>query len=141
MPNNPVLVINIEDNQPIYMHSIDASEAIRLGDYRPATMEELASSTPEKAAALNRMRAVNVNPPPELQTPEQKAAIRAAANEEAARIAAAQEHYAAGESLGVRQALGVAPAGSPPGESHPAAPASTPTPSEPARGGRRSGSD
>src|SRR5262245_3170089 len=136
MPNNPVMVVNIETGSPVYMHSIDASEAIALGDHRPATLEEQTASTPEKAAALNRMRAVNVNPPPELQTPEQKAAIRAAANEEAARIAAAQEHYAAGEALGVRQAMGAPLAGSPPAAAA-AAPAAA---SESPRAGRR-GSD
>src|SRR5262245_11307742 len=134
MPNNPVMVINIETGSPVYMHSIDASEAIALGDHRAATLEEQTGSSPEKAAALNRMRALNVNPPPELQTPEQKAAIRQAANEEAARVAAAQEAYAAGESLGVRQAMGAPPAGSPP-----AAAAPTTAASESHRTSRRSG--
>src|SRR5262245_9131124 len=113
MPQHPILVINIETGSPVYMHSIDASEAISIGDHRYATADEAASGGPARTAALNRMRNVNVNPPPELQTPEQKAAIRAQA---------AAEAEAAGqvvEPLGVRQALGAEP-GPPAGTASPA---------------------
>jgi len=134
MPQNPVLVISTESGEPCYMHSIDASDGLKLGDYRLPTEEEAKSSDPKYAAALNRMRNVNVNAPPEFQSPEERAAIRKAANEEAARVAAVQEQYAAGESFGVRQALGAPQAGSPP--AHPA-PAPAAAPAESARSGRR----
>ena len=35
MPQNPVLVYSKEDGTPAYMHTVDAAEAVRLGDYTP----------------------------------------------------------------------------------------------------------
>src|SRR4029434_3128885 len=101
MPENPVMVVNIETGDYIYMHSIEAREAVQIGDHRYATVEEMQESTDKKATALNRMRNVNVNPPPELQTPEQRAATRAAAAEEAKAVAAG----AVVDPLAPRQAL------------------------------------
>jgi len=132
MPEAPIMVVNIETGDYTYMHSIDASEACGLGDYRMATAEEVSGTSAKKTAALHQFRNLNVTPPPELQTPEQKAAIRAAAAEEAARVAAVQEHYAAGEAFGVRQAMGAAPAGSPPA-------AAAPTPTSSSEGSSRRG--
>jgi len=102
MPQDPVLVINIEDNSFNWMHSIDASEGVKFGDYRYATPEEEQTSSPEKASALNRMRGVNINPPPELQTPEQRTAIRAQAKAEEE----ARQRGEDVEPMGVRAALG-----------------------------------
>jgi len=105
MPEQPVLVVNVDSSEYIYMHSIDASEAVKIGDHRYATLEEQQESSDKKATALNRMRSVNVNPPPELQTAEQKAAIRAQA--------AAEAGTPPEEPLGVRQALGASPTPAP----------------------------
>src|SRR5262245_20602766 len=105
MPEEPVLVVHIDSSDYTYMHSIDASEAVKIGDHRYATAEEQQESSEKKATALNRMRNVNVNPPPELQTPDQKAAIRAQA--------AAEAGTPVEESLGVRQALGASPTPAP----------------------------
>ena len=33
MPQNPVLVYEKESGTPTYMHTVDAAEAVRLGDY------------------------------------------------------------------------------------------------------------
>jgi hypothetical protein len=126
VPENPTLVINIEDNEWTYMHSIDASEAVRMGDYRYATADEQNAPNEKKATALNRMRNVNVNPHPEMQTPEQRAATRAQAAEEARAVAAGEVV----EPLGVRQALG-APVTPTPPEQPPRPPAPTPTPPHP----------
>src|SRR4030095_3945334 len=109
MPEAPVLMVNIETGDYIYMHSIDASEAANIGDHRMATAEELAESNPKKVTAMNRLRNVNVSAPPELQTPEQRAATRAAAAEEARALAAGE---VVPERVPHRQAMGtpVAPA-------------------------------
>ena len=104
MPQDPVLMQSKEDGSLVYMHSVDASDALRLGDYEipdPAKVDPVA-----RAAASNRMRSMNVNPPPEMQTPEQRAETRRLANEEAK----AQAQGAVQEPFGVRQALGAQPA-------------------------------
>jgi hypothetical protein len=129
MPENPVLVVNLETNDYTYMHSIDASEAVKIGDHRYATIEEQHESSEKKATARNRMRNVNVNPPPELQTPDQRQATRAQAAEEAA--AAAEGRPV--EPLGVRQAMG---APTVPAPAAPPTPPPTPQAEESSRRGR-----
>src|SRR5262245_6824454 len=104
MPDDLVLVYEKATGTPLYMHSIDASEALRIGDYTLTTPEGTAKPSPEAmAAARSRTSGVNVNPHPELQTPEEREATRAAAAEAAA-LAAGQ---APAESFGVQRALGV----------------------------------
>lgn len=82
MPEAPVMVVNIEDSSVCMMHSIDASEGVRLGDYRYATLEEQADAQ-KRMEATARMSSVSATPHPELQTPEERKATRAAANEAA----------------------------------------------------------
>lgn len=110
MPQNPVLVQSKEDGSLTYMHSVDASDALRLGDYE--IPDESKTDPQARAAALNRMRSMNVNPPPEMQTPEQRAETRRLANEEAK--AQAQAQGAVQEPFGVRQALGATTPSTPP---------------------------
>lgn len=84
MPEELILVYEKESGQPLYMHSIDAKEAVQLGDY---TMEAPAGkelSAEEQYAASASTRGMQGTVHPELQTPEQRAATRAAAAQAAA---------------------------------------------------------
>ena len=83
MPQNPVLVFEKETGQPSYMHTVDAAEAVRLGDYTPTPPGE--PPDPEaRASAMSRFKTGQAATHPELQTDEEKAAAREKANEEAA---------------------------------------------------------
>lgn len=82
MPQNPVLVYGKEDGTPTYMHTVDAAEAVRLGDYTPTAPGEVSSE--ERASAMSRFKTGQGVTHPELQTDEEKAAARQKANEEAA---------------------------------------------------------
>ena len=83
MPQNPVLVYAKEDGTPSYMHTVDAAEAVRLGDYTPVPPGE--PPDPEaRASAMSRFKTGQGVTHPELQTDEEKAATREKANEEAA---------------------------------------------------------
>lgn len=88
MPDELVLVFEISGGTSIYMHSIDASEAVRLGDYTFESPSGKEVTAEERAAAMARARGVSSTPPPEMQTPEERAATRAAANAAAAGEAA-----------------------------------------------------
>ena len=108
MPQNLTLVYD-QDGNPLYMHSIDAAEAVRLGDYTMAPPSGKEPTPEQMQVAQSRIRGMAPNPHPELQTPEQRAETRRMANEEAA----AQSGQTPQEPLGVRQALG-APVTPPP---------------------------
>jgi hypothetical protein len=82
MPQNPVLVYSKEDGTPSYMHTVDASEAIRLGDYTAVAPGEVPPEA--RASAMSRFVTGQGVTHPELQTDEEKAAARQKANEEAA---------------------------------------------------------
>lgn len=84
MPEELVLVYEKESGAPIYMHSIDAREAVQLGDYTQEAPGGKDPSPEEKASAMARTRGLTGSPHPELQTPEERAATRAAANAVAA---------------------------------------------------------
>jgi hypothetical protein len=117
MPEAPVMMVNIETGDFIFMHSVDAKEAAAIGDHRYATAEEMAAPNEQKAVALNRMRNVNTNAPPELQTPEQRAATRAMAAEEAKAVAAGE---VVTDPVSHRQALGSSVAPATPAHAEPA---------------------
>ena len=48
MPQNPVLVYSKEDGTAAYMHTVDAAEAVKYGDYTPVPPGEV---TPEVRAS------------------------------------------------------------------------------------------
>lgn len=82
MPQNPILVFEKETGTPAYMHTVDAAEAVKYGDYTPVPPGEV---TPEaRASALSRFATGQAMTHPELMTDEEKAAARQKANEEAA---------------------------------------------------------
>jgi hypothetical protein len=86
MPQNPVLIYAKEGGQPTYMHTVDAAEAIRLGDYTPAPPGDQASPE-ERASAMSRFKTGQGQTHPELQTEEEKQQARQKANEEAELLA------------------------------------------------------
>lgn len=81
MPQNPVLVYAKDGGTPCYMHTVDAAEAVRLGDYTPVPPGD--ASPEAKASALSRFKTGQATTHPEMQTDEEKAEARAKANEEA----------------------------------------------------------
>lgn len=83
MPQAPVLVYEKDSGQPTYMHTVDAAEAVRLGDYTSTPPSEEVSAE-ARASAMSRFKTGQGVTHPELQTPEEKEAARAKANEEAA---------------------------------------------------------
>jgi hypothetical protein len=83
MPQNPILVREKEGGQVQYMHTVDASEAMRLGDYAPIAPNEEVSPE-ERASAMSRFKTGQATTHPELQTEEEKTETRQKANEEAA---------------------------------------------------------
>ena len=86
MPQNPVLIYEKESGTPTYMHTVDAAEAVRLGDYTSVPPgEELDPA--QRASALSRFKTGQGVTHPELQTEEEKAEARRKANEEAALLA------------------------------------------------------
>lgn len=86
MPQNPVLIYAKDDGTPTYMHTVDAAEAVRLGDYTSAPPDKEVS--PEaRASAMSRFKTGQATTHPELQTEEEKASTRQAANEDAALLA------------------------------------------------------
>ena len=84
MPQNPVLVYSKEDGSPSYMHTVDAAEAVRLGDYTPVPPGGEPPEPEARASAMSRFKTGQAATHPELQTDEEKAAAREKANEEAA---------------------------------------------------------
>lgn len=84
MPQNPVLVYSKEDGSPSYMHTVDAAEAVRLGDYTPLPPGGEPPEPEARASAMSRFKTGQALTHPELQTDEEKAAARQKANEEAA---------------------------------------------------------
>jgi hypothetical protein len=87
MPQNPVLVYEKEGGQPCYMHTVDAAEAVRLGDYTPAPPDKEGPSPEARASAMSRFKTGQGATHPELQTEEEREDTRAKANEEAALMA------------------------------------------------------
>jgi hypothetical protein len=87
MPQDPQLVYEKESGTPTYMHSVDAKEAVALGDYTFAPAGGKDVSPEERAAARAKFQGLNATIHPELQTEEQRAEARAQANEEAAMMA------------------------------------------------------
>jgi hypothetical protein len=84
MPQELELVYNVETGEPAYMHSVDAAEAIRLGDY-VANPPSGKDPTPEaRARAMAAVRGMNSPVHAELQSPEERAERRRVANEAAA---------------------------------------------------------
>jgi hypothetical protein len=84
MPSQPVTVYD-PDGNPVVMHSVDAAEAVGLGDYTYAAPGD--KPDPEKlAAARAKFQGMNAELHPELMTPEQREETRRVANERAAAL-------------------------------------------------------
>ena len=73
-----------EGGAPTYMHTVDAAEAVRLGDYTPAPPGGEQPEPEERASAMSRFKTGQAATHPELQTDEEKEETRRKANEEAA---------------------------------------------------------
>jgi hypothetical protein len=79
MPQEQVLVYLKTTGQATYMHSVDAAEAVRLGDY---SLQSPTKLTPEEEAAAQTAAMTHAAPrPPELMTPEEREAVRREANQ------------------------------------------------------------
>ena len=78
MPQEQVLVYLKTTGQATYMHSVDAAEAVRLGDY---SIQPPTKLSPEEEAAVQTAAMTHQAPrPPELMTPEEREAVRREAN-------------------------------------------------------------
>jgi hypothetical protein len=91
MPQNPILVYEKEGGQATYMHTVDAAEAVRLGDYTPMPPDKDGPSPEERASALSRFRTGQGVTHPELQTEEERERSREEANEKAELMAGVPE--------------------------------------------------
>jgi len=91
MPQNPVLVYEKDGGAPCYMHTVDANEAIRLGDYTPAPPGGKEVEPEARASAMSRFRTGQGATHPELQTEEEREEARAKANEQAELMAGVPE--------------------------------------------------
>jgi hypothetical protein len=87
MPQNPILVYLKDGGIPTYMHTVDAREGALIGDYDYAQPGGEEASPEERASAMSRFKTGQGMTHPELQTPEERDAARAKANEEAALMA------------------------------------------------------
>jgi hypothetical protein len=89
MPSQPMTVYDADGN-PAVMHSVDAKEAVMLGDYTYAPPS--AEPDPEKlAAARAKFQGGMGDVHPELLTEEERDKKREAANEKAAMLATVPE--------------------------------------------------
>ena len=91
MPQNPVLIYSTEDGTPTYMHTVDAAEAIRLGDYTSAAPSKEGASPEERASAMSRFHTGQGTTHPELQTEEEREKAREEANAKAELMAGVPE--------------------------------------------------
>jgi hypothetical protein len=91
MPQNPVLVYSTEDGLPAYMHTVDAAEAVRLGDYTSVAPSKEGPSPEERASAMSRFKTGQATTHPELQTEEEREKAREEANEKAELLAGIPE--------------------------------------------------
>ena len=87
MPQNPILIYEKDGGKAVYMHTVDAAEAIRLGDYTPTPPGSEGPSPEERASAMSRFKTGLAMTHPELQTEEEKQEARQKANEEAELLA------------------------------------------------------
>lgn len=87
MPQNPILVYEKHGGKPTYMHTVDASEAVRLGDYTPTPPGGEPPEPEARASAMSRFKTGQGATHPELQTEEEKEETRQKANEEAELLA------------------------------------------------------
>jgi hypothetical protein len=83
MPQNPVLVYSKEGGLPTYMHTVDAAEAVRLGDYTSAPPGGKEPAPEARASAMSHFRTGQGTTHPEMQTEDEREATRQKANEEA----------------------------------------------------------
>lgn len=88
MPDKPVCVYEVESGEPAFMHSVDAGEAVRLGQYTftapKDAVDKDGNPTPEAAEARGRARARFMGgglDQAELKSPEQRATDTRKANE------------------------------------------------------------
>jgi hypothetical protein len=91
MPAYPVLVFEKETGTPTYMHSVDAREAVQLGDYEYKATQEHDLDPEERAAARAKFQGGMAVLHPELQSEEERQQHRDEANEKAALTAAIPE--------------------------------------------------
>ena len=111
MPQTQVLVYLKETGEPTLMHSIDAAEALRLGDYVSDPPGNKEPTAEQRAAAMAQAKSGIAPKPPELMTPEEREAARAEANAmEVARLDKLQLPI----PLALQQAVKKAPARSAP---------------------------
>jgi hypothetical protein len=87
MPDHLQPVYEVATGKLTYMHSIDAAEAVRLGDYT-MTPPKAEIDAQERAMAMARAKGLEGAVHAELQTPEEREANRAAANAAAAQAGA-----------------------------------------------------
>jgi len=91
MPQNPVMVYSKEDGTPTYMHTVDAAEAVRLGDYTSAPPGSKEPDPDARASAMSRFKTGQSAAHPEMQTEEEREKTRAEANAKAELLAGVPE--------------------------------------------------
>ena len=128
MPQNPVLVYEKDSGSPCYMHTVDAREAVRLGDYTAAPPGGKDPEPEARASAMSRFRTGQGATHPELQTEEERDEARAKANEQAALMAGVPEGAQVG---GMAPSTADAPSARSTARSHQATPSSSTPPATP----------
>jgi hypothetical protein len=83
MPQEMIVVYHSETGKPELMHSVDAAEAVNLGDYTYAPPQGAEVSTQDMAAARAKAQGWNSTVHPELMSPEDRDAMRQEANQRA----------------------------------------------------------
>lgn len=79
MPQELELVYEIETGMPAYMHSVDANEAVLLGDYVRTPPKGTEPDPRLIAAARARAKGMNAEVHPEMLSPEERQQRREAA--------------------------------------------------------------
>jgi hypothetical protein len=88
MPQELELVYEVETGKPVYMHSVDASEACGLGDYTRMKPDGKDPAPDDLARAMAAAQGRNTTLHPEQMTPEQRAEARRVANAAATPVVA-----------------------------------------------------
>src|SRR5262245_52277645 len=91
MPQNPVMVYEKDGGTATYMHSVDAAEAVRLGDYTTTPPGGKEAEPEAKASAMSRFKTGQATTHPEMQTDEEKEKSREEANAKAEMLAGIPE--------------------------------------------------
>ena len=81
MPQEQVLVYELATGTPYFMHSVDAAEAVRMGDYTYTAPGGKDAAPEDLAVARARAKGMSAPGHPEMMSPEQRERVREEANQ------------------------------------------------------------